>query len=490
MSSTRSTETLNDSSVHKSLLIGPLQNLVNEGTEDEATGPLIGDEHHKLWVNLVYEMFLTTMDSRKLENRTICLPQVIASLYLVGEIGPTNSNFAVRAVLNPQGAEVPRHIYGNIPFYIREWEQHLSTYAKPNGYWSARRVLVHRENSKSYGVVTFVLLKKLGVELKLSSKENEKELIHWLRRDLKLVDSNFQPFKLWLDEVNEQSEQNRRCPIIASASHFRFQIPSSFLDGNNVYTTKFQFNEKRTENVLSCLIQATPRRTIKYITLDQCELIEVPVVSEHLKVYIITKWDKCIIKTGTELTAKIQLLRTGQSFKELRKLYLPMFDESQNNVSNVAEFFVRCIPDTDKSYQNNGFGDLACEGAEASSSFTNKLTANTQHFDYLELMHLPQVTSYQDIATVSEKSQNDQLVISNPFAIIVWDTKKNVPVYLSRIVLPNLLKGFGDKVSSAEKNDEKAPSKWPKLKNWFKPKAKSVKTMDAQQRRSGSTAEL
>ncbi|KAK0404784.1 hypothetical protein QR680_017624 [Steinernema hermaphroditum] len=399
---------------------------------------LITADYVQLWAKTCYEIFLQMISERNDANEVVCVPQVIAMLAFLSEVSDVQCRQTIRERILPKGISTLATVDTAVADYIRQWEHSAQLAAKPGSFNTNRRVLVHSSHSKSYGYDTFMSLKAYGFGVKIAFSDMEREIISWVRRTLKIESMpDVVPFHLWHEDENNdpQTVSNRKCPILWIGSHFDFPIHTNMLDSDKIYSVTFRNHEGGESEVYACRINSG--QPFRNMSLNGGSIVVLPSICDNLSVYLITNTDSSQLKNGSQLRDLISKIRTSKegNAHEITTIYLPLFAEIPQQTTNLALAINRAIESIDKLFQPGGFGDLGCPEGEASPVVGRRQTTNIQSFDYLDLMHLPDVRATEPIPV---RSGNDKLMLVNqPFQLVVYDNERDVPLYLARIASPD-----------------------------------------------------
>ncbi|KAE9552677.1 hypothetical protein FO519_004119 [Halicephalobus sp. NKZ332] len=408
----------------------------NDAEVNSMISKLISEQHLQRWYNIAFEIYLTLTESHNDRNTVVCIPQVIATLELFAQAADVNCRNYVREVIFPEN--FPLYSYnGNLSSYIEAWENSINEAARPGIFRTQRKFLVHPCYSKSYGFETFMALKSLKTEIKILYHNAEKEFASWMKRMCKAEDvpEKLNPIEIWPSSTGKEYPQminNRKCPIFIAVSHFEFPLEFNVLDREKVYITSFQQIQGKSIDVYSCKLKMSHLFPFKFLKINSSSIISLPVSCDNLSVYIIDNYDALEIKTPEKLMEHINSMNRAQINKSIKNLYLPLFFKFPEKTMNVGQALNSSVKEMDKLFQQNAFGDLAYDGSEPSTVTSGRTVANIQHYDYLELMKLPELSEVEK----PDVGRTD-CVICRPFAVIVWENSKKIPLYIARIGMPD-----------------------------------------------------
>lgn len=125
-------------------------------------------------------------------------------------------------------------------------------------------------------------------------------------------------------------------------------------------------------------------------------------------------------------------------------------------------------------FQANGLGDLSMEDGQASMRQSVHTTPIIQHFDSVNIMHLPGLEAMSRLVsrqqseeqqralrphTIDDANGEKVRVIDRPYLLTIWDNARSIPFYMVRI-------GDPDSCASAKDN---ASMRQAKASFWKKP---------------------
>uniref|UniRef100_A0A7E4V003 ATP-dependent DNA helicase n=1 Tax=Panagrellus redivivus TaxID=6233 RepID=A0A7E4V003_PANRE len=459
-------------SIHKVGVKSPtLQRLTSEETKvDDFHAPLnVTDKHLEQWFNIACDIYINLTDTRGAFNTTVCVPQIIATLELFAQTAALNCRNFIRSLIFPESSS-QLLFNGSLSIYLEQWENSAHEAARPGSFTMQRRILVHPTFTKSYGFETFMTLKSLGTEVKIMYGNYLTEIAEWLRRACKIdgFPEKAAPISFWqMARRDQQTVNNQKCPIFIAASHFEFPIKSNVLDCERVYTTDFTPTSGMPIKVLSCKLYCNPLSPFKSVKIgEESMMITLPTSCENLNLYVIENCDVLDMKDANQLKKYITDCDKAKPNKDVTSIFLPCFFEFPARSTNIAQCLSCAVNHMDKLFQPDAFGDLAYDGGEPSAVTSTRTASNIQHYDYLELMRLPDTNTTIDIR---EDDHGNAHCITRPFCVIVWDNQRRLPLYLSRIGRPDRPKAEGDPDFHGEKP---APKKQRGFFDWFKRKKK------------------
>ncbi|CAB3402959.1 unnamed protein product [Caenorhabditis bovis] len=402
------------------------------------------------------------MNEKNTVSFFLSIPQIISNLsFLISSCEKEITSGLLREfnqITNEQVSSVQAQGLIDVTLdFIRTWNASLHAVSKPGHILTARRVICHPKYAKAYTFNTF------------KADELKHEAVHLWEDDSvphsgdEAVKKKFltkKPYKKGsekskkansdLTSRNEVREEQKP-PVLIWASHAivslhpdLFDATSSFLindaecfkihDCPNtkimIHSGKFDFN---------CLIVPTNNKTLQLVFIYGAKNVRLHYDRIKETILGFGQHAPCIVhKEALSPNTK----------KQTRMIYIPAWNPTEFPAVNIAEHYLACL-EMNSMFYTGGFGDLAPSDAEPSASPNPHRIAHIQHYTLMSLVNSP----HSAIKQSNEKSENTKKssmqqtasqvsvnesqefeLVTLPYCVFLWDTKKEGPVIMGKII--------------------------------------------------------
>ncbi|CAC35858.1 Aminotran_5 domain-containing protein [Caenorhabditis elegans] len=418
------------------------------------------------WMSLCYRIYGNMLDNTEF-SFVVSFPQIVSQLSFLMSVCPKQttglqSEFSWSPTTRGFAHKIMhKNLMESTELFMTRWKKEMIDAAKPGKIKSARRALCYPKYAISFHLNTLECLRRYLVEWVMFDGTGSHQ--QWIGRQLGINYKDQVVINVWPDELLAKDEQHahkkplgrhvkpdddemgKRAPILAWISHAQVAIHPEIFDSQYLYTSKkidyiriaatptMKIQEKPSQLPWNMIILPCAKPDLCFIIIYDFSRNLCTYDDLRLHVNDYRPFAPCIVRRCMK--------RAGEEAPSTKKnIYFPYWNETEFYPNKYTESLQKVVKMED-TFTKGGFDDLACSSAQPSAGVGDIYKMG--HLQNFATMSFFNVASSKKPSADGKGAKNsineiierhvDNEVVPHPFCAILWDTNRQVPVFMGKI---------------------------------------------------------